>query len=461
MLRMWVLLVLIGIWIAACCMKGKETREGAKTQVMPEWWLRPFYPVGKLWIRVYRRQPAQNPSLIRQLTYLYPEAPEEKLYQEYRARMATQVFTGLLLSGILLAAAGGTTHSEEMYTLPRPAYGKKDQTRTMLVSAEGEEEIQIRVKVPQKEVDSEQAGENIKSAIRQLEEYVQGMEKLQLPAKIGDVAIQYEDTGEVRIREDGSIRLTGAGNGPFRITALLSCGQYHAAYDLDFTVPEAEEVSFTQQVQEALQGAELTEETLILPSLLGQKQLSWYLPEKQAEGRSGILLVVLLPVILPIVRRLELRRQEKKKKRQMERAYPLMIQKLTVYLGAGLSIQNAWDRITESGDRREPLIMEMNATRVQMRNGMPQQEALRQFGRRVQDPQLRRLANMLYRNLRRGDEFLLERLKEMNSEAWEEHKKRVRIQSEEAETKLLVPMILMLTVILMIILTPAMLTMNL
>ena len=49
----------------------------------------------------------------------------------------------------------------------------------------------------------------------------------------------------------------------------------------------------------------------------------------------------------------------------------------------------------------------------------------------------------------------------MNSEAWEEHKKRVRIQSEEAETKMLVPMILMLTVILMIILTPAMLTMNL
>ena len=61
----------------------------------------------------------------------------------------------------------------------------------------------------------------------------------------------------------------------------------------------------------------------------------------------------------------------------------------------------------------------------------------------------------------RRDEFLLERLKEMNSEAWGEHKKRIRIQSEEAETKLLVPMILMLTVILMIILTPAMLTMNL
>ena len=56
---------------------------------------------------------------------------------------------------------------------------------------------------------------------------------------------------------------------------------------------------------------------------------------------------------------------------------------------------------------------------------------------------------------------MLERLKEMNSEAWGEHKKRIRIQSEEAETKLLVPMILMLTVILMIILTPAMLTMNL
>ena len=428
--------------------------------MMPEWWLRPFYPVGKLWVRVYRRQSAQNLSLVRQLKYLYPEVPEETLYQEYRMRLAAQVFMGLLLSSIFLTAIGETKQSAEMHTLPRPAYGETDRTQTMLVSAEGEE-AQIRVKVPQKEADSGQAEENIESAIRQLEEYVQGMERLQLPVKIGDVTIQYEDTDGVRIREDGSIRLTGEGAGPFRITALLSCGQYHTSYDLNFTVPEPEEASFARQVQEALQGAELTEAELILPSVLGQKQLSWYLPEKQAEGRSGILFAGLLPVLLPLARRLELRQQEKKKKRQMERAYPVVVQKMTVYLGAGLSIQNAWERVTESGNGRDPLIMEMNVTKIQMRNGMPQQEALRQFGRRVQDPQLRRLANMLYRNLRRGDEFLLERLKEMNSEAWEERKKRIRIQSEEAETKLLVPMILMLTVILMIILTPAMLTMNL
>lgn len=460
MLRIGITVLLVGIWIAACCMKGQGVQEEGKTQMMLEWWLWPFYPVGKLWIRIHRRQSAQNPSLIRQLKYLYPEVPEEKLYQEYRTRLAAQVFMGLLLSSIFLTAMGGTKQSAQMHTLPRPAYGEKDQTQTMLVSAEGEE-AQIRVKVPQKEVDSRQAEENIESAIRQLEEYVQGMEQLQLPVKIGDVTIQYEDTDEVRIREDGSIRLIGEESGPFRITALLSCGPYHTSHDLDFTVPEAEEASFARQVQEALQGAELTEEALILPSVLGQKQLSWYLSEKESEGRSGILFAGLLPVILTLVRRLELRQQEKKKKRQMEQGYPVMIQKLTVYLGAGLSIQNAWERIAESGNRRDPLIMEMNAAKVQMSNGMPQQEALRQFGRRVQDPQLRRLANMLYRNLRRGDEFLLERLKEMNSEAWEEHKKRVRIQSEEAETKMLVPMILMLTVILMIILTPAMLTMNL
>lgn len=460
MLRIGITLILVSVWIAACCMKGKGAQEKGEIQMMPEWWLRPFYPVGKLWIRVYRRQSAQNLSLVRQLKYLYPEVPEEKLYQEYRMRLAAQIFMGLLLSSIFLAATGETKQSTEMYTLQRPAYGKTDRTQTMLVSAEGEE-AQIRVKVPQKEADSGQAEKNIESAIRQLEEYVQGMEKLQLPVKIGDVTIQYEDADGVRIREDGSIRLTGEETSPFRITAVLSCGRYHTSYDLNFTVPEPEEASFARQVQEALQGAELTEEKLILPSVWGQKQLSWYLPGKESEGRSGILFAGLLPVLLPLARRLELRQQEKKKKRQVERAYPVVVQKLTVYLGAGLSIQNAWERVTESGNGRDPLIMEMNATKIQMRNGMPQQEALRQFGRRVQDPQLRRLANMLYRNLRRGDEFLLERLKEMNSEAWEERKKRIRIQSEEAETKLLVPMILMLTVILMIILTPAMLTMNL
>ena len=67
---------------------------------------------------------------------------------------------------------------------------------------------------------------------------------------------------------------------------------------------------------------------------------------------------------------------------------------------------------------------------------------------------------MLSRDLRRGDEFLLDRLQEMNQEAWEEHKKKVRIRSEEAQTKLLLPMFLTLAAILVMVAAPAMMSMQ-
>ena len=67
---------------------------------------------------------------------------------------------------------------------------------------------------------------------------------------------------------------------------------------------------------------------------------------------------------------------------------------------------------------------------------------------------------MLSRDLRRGDEFLLDRLQEMNQEAWEEHKKKIRIRSEEAQTKLLLPMFLTLAAILVMVAAPAMMSMQ-
>ena len=145
----------------------------------------------------------------------------------------------------------------------------------------------------------------------------------------------------------------------------------------------------------------------------------------------------------------------------MEASYPLMLQKLTIYLSAGLSIQAAWERIAQKGDPKDPLMEEMRVTRVQIRNGMSVQTAFLEFGKRVQNAELRRLANMLCRDLRRGNEYLLDKLTELNRQAWDRHRKTIQIQSEETETKMLIPMMLMLGAILLIVMTPAMLTLRL
>ena len=64
-------------------------------------------------------------------------------------------------------------------------------------------------------------------------------------------------------------------------------------------------------------------------------------------------------------------------------------------------------------------------------------------------------------NLRRGDENLLLRLNELTEEVWEKRKKEVREKTEEADTKLLIPLMMMLAVILIIVLAPCMMTIGL
>ena len=88
-------------------------------------------------------------------------------------------------------------------------------------------------------------------------------------------------------------------------------------------------------------------------------------------------------------------------------------------------------------------------------------EALEAFSARIPLREIRRFVSLLIQNLKRGDEYLLVRLREMSEEAWETRKKQVREKSEEADTKLLLPLMMMLVVVLIIVLSPALITMNL
>ena len=87
-------------------------------------------------------------------------------------------------------------------------------------------------------------------------------------------------------------------------------------------------------------------------------------------------------------------------------------------------------------------------------------EVLEEFTVQIRFKEARRFAILLVQNLKRGDAFLISRLKELNQEAWEIRKKQIRAKSEEADTKLLIPLMLMLVVILIIVLAPAMITMH-
>ena len=90
-----------------------------------------------------------------------------------------------------------------------------------------------------------------------------------------------------------------------------------------------------------------------------------------------------------------------------------------------------------------------------MEKGISELEAYEHLGSRTDAVKYKTLATLLTQNLRKGSRELVNLLEQEAADAFEERKKQARILGEEAGTKLLFPMILMLGVVMAILMVPA------
>lgn len=101
---------------------------------------------------------------------------------------------------------------------------------------------------------------------------------------------------------------------------------------------------------------------------------------------------------------------------------------------------------------------EMKITYYQIESGLPEGKAYQIFGKRCRMHRYRKLGNMLEQNIRKGTAGLLEELKQEVQEALGDRKALTFRMGEEASTKLLMPMILLLGIVLIICIAPALMT---
>ena len=112
------------------------------------------------------------------------------------------------------------------------------------------------------------------------------------------------------------------------------------------------------------------------------------------------------------------------------------------------------EALRKGGEKREAM-EEIRRMAAELQNGTSETEAIRQFGERSGNARYRTLAQLLLQHLSRGNRELAILLAEDSREAFEERKKEARIRGEQAGTKLVFPMLLMLGVVIAILLVPA------
>ena len=90
-----------------------------------------------------------------------------------------------------------------------------------------------------------------------------------------------------------------------------------------------------------------------------------------------------------------------------------------------------------------------------MKSGVSESEAYLDFGKRCAVKRYKKLGALLSQNIRKGSSGMLPELEREVKEAFEERKAAARKAGETAGTRLLLPMMLMLAVVMLIIMVPA------
>ena len=159
---------------------------------------------------------------------------------------------------------------------------------------------------------------------------------------------------------------------------------------------------------------------------------------------------------------MELHKQYELRNQQLLLEYPEFVSRLQLLLCSGMSIRSAFFKLgkeyqkhLQKGGTRQYVSEELLLAIRKMESGMGETEALEFFGRRCHLFCYKKLVSLIQQNLKRGTDGLRDALMNETKAAFEERKQAARRLGEEAGTKLLFPMMLMMGVVMVIIMIPA------
>ena len=188
------------------------------------------------------------------------------------------------------------------------------------------------------------------------------------------------------------------------------------------------------------------------------------------DGDSIVFYIVISAVVIYVIPYSVikgLKAKTEKRQNQMMLDYPELIDRLSLLIGAGLSIKGAFAKIAgEYAAKKKSRLIgfhyvyeEIVYMVKQMENGKSETAAYEEFGKRSGILSYMKLCTMLTQNLKKGSRDILDKLRITSLDALWERRNVMKKMGEKASSKLLLPMMLQFIMILVIIMYPAVVSM--
>lgn len=392
------------------------------------------------------------------------------------------IVLGIAAAGLAYFVDNPAVFSGEGYVVERNRYGQGTREEEFLVDGFEQGAVAFSLSVGARVYTETEAKQAMDAAARELEQRILGenhslrevRSSLQLVSWLEEygISVEWEPEDRELIGTDGTVAaLDCPESGRMtQLTARLKAGEYSAEYRFPVTVypplrtgREQRRERF-QELLRQMEESQRTEAEVVLPREYEGQELHY----RNKGDRSFLVFPVLgvaAALLLPFLEKQKEQERTNARERSMLLDYPEIVSKLVVFSGAGLPVRKAWERIVwdyeQKGGERRPAYEEMAGAYHRMQRGVPELHAYAEFGKRCRLMPYRKLSGLLEQNVRKGSESLRLALEAELENAFEQQKTMVRRLGEEASAKLLFPLFLLLTVVMIMVSVPAFLSFGL
>ncbi|MCL2391205.1 MAG: type II secretion system F family protein [Oscillospiraceae bacterium] len=142
----------------------------------------------------------------------------------------------------------------------------------------------------------------------------------------------------------------------------------------------------------------------------------------------------------------------KKRRFAISRQFPNVVSKLALLVTSGMVMDRAWKEAAYS--QESEIYMEMRKTSMELDNLVSPEVAFGNFISRCNTKETAKLASAIMQNLSKGNAEVGRLMKDMAREAWQERRHMAKREAEKANSKLMLPTMLLFLAILVMLMVP-------
>ncbi|WP_081327498.1 MULTISPECIES: type II secretion system F family protein [Paenibacillus] len=177
---------------------------------------------------------------------------------------------------------------------------------------------------------------------------------------------------------------------------------------------------------------------------------------------TGLVLGLGLGILVPIALIKDLHGKVQKRDQQILMELPELLSKMMLLVGAGETVQRALLHCVErkGADTEHPLYRELRQTVAEWESGFSFQQAFEHLSKRCGIQEMTVFMTTVLLNMRRGGSDFVMALRELSQTLWGKRTSISRTRGEQASSKLVFPMALILLTVIVLVGAPALMMMN-